>query len=518
MLQKQFMIFFILTSLAAAIAIFLALSAWRRRPVRGTRTFMLLMLAMALWTASVGCGMLAGTPQTNFFWIILRMTAVIAVPVLWLAFALEFVNKQEWLRPLVVIAISFIPFISLILLITNNSHGLFVESIEYSRAGPFMVDAVWNLGSWFWVHLLYSYILILVGDFYIIREAIQLSRTYRWQGISLIAGTLLPLIVNVAYVFHLIPELLINYDSLGFIIAGIAFSFGMFRWQLFDLLPIARRELFESMLEGVLVIDDLQRVVDINPAACRILGVDHDASIGMQISSIFDVLQIQTDFLVDPNIDELEVNLLQADKQEVYDLRISPLVHNNKTMGRIITLRDITRRKELEQALQTLSITDPLTLLYNRRYFEQLGLHEWARADRYGHTFSLLMFDVDDFKDVNDTYGHQIGDQVLIQITRTCAEALREVDVFCRYGGEEFVVLMPETGSQEAARVAERLRRRVTEIQYLMELPLGLTISVGATTFSSQRHIEFADLVSEADTAMYQSKAQGKNRITCITE
>ncbi len=171
--------------------------------------------------------------------------------------------------------------------------------------------------------------------------------------------------------------------------------------------------------------------------------------------------------------------------------------------------------QERAKAFQLMSITDPLTGLLNRRYLEERLSEELNRSKRYEYPMSFLMIDIDDFKAYNDINGHQAGDQAL-QITAHCLKAaLRSADVACRYGGEEFGILLPQTPLNEAGVIAERMRQRVAETAYPhgRTQPLGrVTISIGVSTFG--KHVDTADrVIAAADRALYNAKSRGKNQI-----
>ncbi|MGH9969900.1 MAG: diguanylate cyclase [Pyrinomonadaceae bacterium] len=171
--------------------------------------------------------------------------------------------------------------------------------------------------------------------------------------------------------------------------------------------------------------------------------------------------------------------------------------------------------QERAQEYQLMSITDPLTGLLNRRYLEERLNEEVNRSKRYDYPMSFLMIDIDDFKSYNDLSGHQAGDQAL-QITAHCLKAaLRSADVACRYGGEEFGILLPQTPLNEAGVIAERMRQRVagTDYPHGKSQPLGrVTISLGISTFC--RNIDTADrVIAAADRALYSAKSLGKNRL-----
>jgi diguanylate cyclase (GGDEF)-like protein len=176
--------------------------------------------------------------------------------------------------------------------------------------------------------------------------------------------------------------------------------------------------------------------------------------------------------------------------------------------------------QERAKEFQLMSITDPLTGLLNRRYLQERLNEEVNRSKRYDHPMSFLMIDIDDFKNYNDLNGHQAGDQAL-QITAHCLKmALRAADVACRYGGEEFGILLPQTPLNEASVIAERMRQRVAETDYPhgQSQPVGgVTISIGISTFSN--HLDTPDrIIAAADRALYNAKRKGKNRIEFYKE
>jgi diguanylate cyclase (GGDEF)-like protein len=176
--------------------------------------------------------------------------------------------------------------------------------------------------------------------------------------------------------------------------------------------------------------------------------------------------------------------------------------------------------QERATEFQLMSITDPLTALPNRRYLEERLMEELNRSKRYDYPMSFLMIDIDDFKAYNDTNGHQAGDLAL-QITAHCLKgALRSADVASRYGGEEFCILLPQTGIVEAGAIADRIRQRVstTHFPHGKSQPLGrVTVSIGVSTFSPIVNTS-ENIIAAADRALYQAKNMGKDRIVFYGE
>jgi len=175
--------------------------------------------------------------------------------------------------------------------------------------------------------------------------------------------------------------------------------------------------------------------------------------------------------------------------------------------------REVEARTE---EIKRLSNTDPLTGLSSRRYLEeQMGV-EFKRAVRYNHSLSMLMVDLDHFKKINDTLGHLAGDKVLSEVGRRLGKAVRETDFIGRYGGEEFVVILPETHASDAAQIAEKMRELIAERPVFFEgRPINITVSIGVAELSNNM-TNYEEVFQDADKALYISKENGRNRITCF--
>ena len=182
--------------------------------------------------------------------------------------------------------------------------------------------------------------------------------------------------------------------------------------------------------------------------------------------------------------------------------------------GLLGVTRDITARKKAEHELEQLAQTDFLTGLANRRHFLMLAEQELSRTVRYGGPMSVLMMDLDRFKDINDTYGHKTGDIVLQRFAELSRQALRDIDVVGRFGGEEFAVVLPQTDGGRAQEAAERLRKTTAETAVPLEhgLPLHFTVSIGVATLAGTG-TNIDTLLSQADEALYQAKNGGRNKV-----
>ena len=186
-------------------------------------------------------------------------------------------------------------------------------------------------------------------------------------------------------------------------------------------------------------------------------------------------------------------------------------------LKRVLNERRLNQeRVQMLEKLKTLSITDGLTQLFNSRHFYSQLKGEIERFNRYGQKLSLLLLDIDKFKDFNDTHGHLEGDKILVRLGRIIKSCLRKMDTAYRYGGEEFTIILPGTHGEEARTVAERLRAAVAaeDFSNVKATDLTITISIGVTQYRQKE--EIASFVQRADQAMYQSKQTGRNKVSCI--
>jgi diguanylate cyclase (GGDEF)-like protein len=163
--------------------------------------------------------------------------------------------------------------------------------------------------------------------------------------------------------------------------------------------------------------------------------------------------------------------------------------------------------------VQHLAITDSLTDIFNRRYFFDSAQREFTRSLRYGHKLSIMMLDLDNFKNINDLYGHLVGDNALIEFSRLILNNIRETDILCRYGGDEFSILLPETTTEEAMDISDRLRILIRESQISANGNIfNSTISVGIST-TNESVTDFSQLMLCADKALYEAKKGGRDQV-----
>ena len=301
------------------------------------------------------------------------------------------------------------------------------------------------------------------------------------------------------------------------------------------------RELLQADRASLWVFDEGANEIVLRAAAGLPSEVEADTRTGLAEGISGRVLETGQPLVVE-NIDESELAPASAERNyrtksfisypvTIGDRKIGLLNVTDKSSGGTFNEVDLSlleiigpqiavaleRAEWQERAtqFQLMSITDPLTGLLNRRYLEERLTEELNRSTRYSYSMSCLMIDIDDFKNYNDRNGHQAGDVALKITAHSLKAALRSADIACRYGGEEFCILLPQTSVTEAGVIAERMRQKVTETDYPYgkSQPMGtVSISIGISTFA--RHIDTAEsVIAAADRALYNAKRQGKNRI-----
>jgi len=299
-----------------------------------------------------------------------------------------------------------------------------------------------------------------------------------------------------------------------------AFSYLLKPYQMEELLlnirhGVERQQAHEEILRlasfprlhpsPVIEVDSAGKVIYTNPAAVRLFpelketGFSHPLFSGLKTQ----FAELRTNKQQEEIVREVEVGTA------VYELHIAYV--QEVDLIRIYAL-DITRRKQDEMAIHILATTDSLTGIANRREFTAILTCEVARAKRYNTPLSLVMYDIDYFKRVNDSFGHDIGDYVLQTLTHLVKQNIRSADVVARWGGEEFMLLMPQANLQGASTAANKLRQEIADYQF--DKVNHLTVSFGATAYDPADDLN--SLLKRADDALYQAKQNGRNRVEAL--
>ncbi len=289
-------------------------------------------------------------------------------------------------------------------------------------------------------------------------------------------------------------------------------------------------KVFESSIVAIGVTDLQGNYIMVNPAWCEFLGYTAEEALKLNVRDVTVKAQRNQSDISLKKLITGEVPSIRKTRQykrkngRIFwaDLHVSPLIdHENKIVGVIGMLVNIDRQvkaehkqKELNAKLNVLARHDALTGLYNRRAIEEILEREHRRAKRYSRGLAVAIADLDDFKKINDKYGHNCGDMVLKHLAKTFLHWIRDTDSVGRWGGEEFLFVFSETSCEGAQIVAERIRSSLNSQEFICgENSLKLSITIGISYRIQQVSIE--DMIHEADNALYYGKSSGKNQVVC---
>lgn len=515
--------------LTALVSLAVAYAAWQRRTAApASQPFIRMMLAIAGYATAAAAEAATTTLTGKIFWSTLEYVGSGSVITFFLIFAAHFTRQKQWLTRRKLAQLWVLPIFNVGLVAANDWHHLVWTRFVFQSDGSHQL--IYHHGpGFFWV-MVCVYLYTLGGVFLLAKAALRPGVLYRRQSMLALIGAMIPLIGGSAYMLNLTPPGL-NITPMSFMLAGLVYSANLFRFRMFDVVPVARDLLIESMSDGVLVLDKQNRIVDINPAAQEMLETTV-ACIGKSLVESVSQWQEIMHECCDRCQGRLTITQRGCSPRYV-ELRMTPLRDRAQNFtGQLIVLRDVTEQHHAEtkvqqahdrlqtqlheiEVLQTQlreqAIRDALTGLFNRRYFEETFPRELARADREDYPLAVVLLDIDYFKNVNDTYGHQGGDRVLQAFGELLRRHSRASDVACRYGGEEFVLVMPKMSLAAAARRTEQICHAWQALPVLYrDQEIYATVSAGIGVFPQDGQTRDT-LLQEADQALYTAKADGRN-------
>jgi diguanylate cyclase (GGDEF)-like protein len=500
------------------------LSAYSFRSFRtsGSRPYAFLMACVSIY--SLGYAM--ELYNTTLPWILIaskiQYFGISFIPILWFTVAASYAGYWKKIPRTLTVLLFVIPVTTLFFRLTNDWHHLVYKAVALNESGPFPVLSI-TRGIWYYVNTTFAYCCLLAGNFSFLIMAIRMVGPYRKQAVTLGAISLVPWIGDMIYQRGLSPYGL-DVAPFAFALVGPMLAWGLFHLRIFDFVPIARDVIFDFMHDPVIVFDNADRLVDYNRAAVAMLGSLDRRSIGIHAEQVFEGYPALLESLDAGFSDNRDIHLEYRGSEYVYELSTMPIVANvQRPMGRIVMLHDVTEQRGLVRRLHDMATRDGLTGAFTHRYFMDLAQREMDRAGRHGRPLTFMLADIDLFKQVNDKYGHLAGDEVLRKVAAIIRKNLRSSDVFGRYGGEEFGLVLPETLPEDGKALADRIRGDLAELS----IPFGeqdITVTVTVSFGVSGCHFEdgasesLVSLFQRADKMLYKAKRGGRNRVVLAEE
>ena len=505
---ENFLTHILVVIMAGTISLFLSLYIRvKAKDAPGVKPYILVTLLSSIFTFAYAFELASTSLKEMKFWLGVEYLAMPFIPVYVLFMCLEYVGRKikTWNY-----ALFIIPITTIFMMQTNDLHHLYYKSMNINNEGPFpLLKLEW--GPWFYIHAVFLFVCLTLSVFVLLREYRKSLFLFRMQILLMVAGFITPIIANYFYLNDWSKGI-----DLGPISLSIAFIFhgvALISLQMFNVAPIARESVFESLKEGVIVLNQNKVIVDYNKAALFLIPQLSNHHIGKSIADVID-----DPILKGKLYEELEFDYTSLLEDRAIHFRINFTEVKNKNgvqVGKIITFMNVTEKVQMEAKLKQLASLDGLTQVLNRTFFMKKSEMLFDDLMLDGGNISIVMFDIDYFKRVNDTYGHEAGDIVLTRVTSIVKEKLCSVDYMGRYGGEEFIICMPETTLMEATNRANIIRQAVAEsLTTFNKVEIQVTSSFGvshALLEVGEESYSIQQLIREADQALYAAKHKGRN-------
>ena len=511
-------VYVVLYAVVAVLASVMVVVALTHRAARGAGSLGMLMLGVAMWSFCYTVMWYVPTVGQQAFWEKCVGLGNWMVPVGFLALAFDIAGMERWRTPGRIALISIVAFAVDNLEWWNPGH-------LYDRAFVGTMIGTYNHfapipGPLYWVFVAFAYGLILVAFVIIFRVFLRSAGAERTQAAILIAGGLVPFAASAITQFGLLP-LDIDPAPLAFLATGALWIGAILRGTLLDVLPLARDVLVEQMVDGVIVVDETDHVVDANPSALRMLRSRLSEVLGESAETVL----VRVDgaaTLLDGGGPKWAVLPIGSNGDSRYvETLVTPLVVSaGRPSARLVTLHDVTEERRANQRLAAAqdelkfnATHDALTGLPNRFLLDDRLEHAVAHAKRENVALAVFFIDLDNFKAVNDTLGHAQGDALLVQVAHRIVPTLRDSDTVGRFGGDEFTVII--TDVKDASHVgvtAQRLLEAIAAPYRVGTEDLHVTASVGVALFPTDG-TDATTLIQHADLAMYGAKGLGRNRV-----
>ncbi|MDQ7048380.1 MAG: diguanylate cyclase [Enterobacterales bacterium] len=500
---------------AASICMILALLVWPQRKIPAAKAFYWFLTSIFIWSISQTFTYLSASLKWKLIFAKIQYIGIVFVPVSYLVYGAVMLDYTRLIGLKFILTLSVIPLITLCLTMTNEYHHLIWQSFSISKQNPLFTSIVH--GQWFSIHTIYSYTLILMTALIAVLSYFKDPKSHV-SFKSIIFAPMVVTIPNVIYLQKWIDIDGVDLTPLGFSFALLIISWALLKENVLQLIPIARDVLFQKMKDPIVVIGEDYRIVDFNSSAAKLFKVNINDVRGTFFTETISDNKMLT------RIIESEYSEVMIKDHYLQTLRTLVTIEKTGKIGYLIVFRDITELKEIQNSLQAtrmaleqsnkalklLANTDPLTGLPNRRHLFEKFSAEVERSDRYHSKFCLLIMDLDDFKKINDQYGHPTGDEVLKRVSTVIKQTVREADHCGRIGGEEFAIILTESDKKAAKGFAERIRKAIEVCHSKDEI--AVTVSIGLTQRLEKDDLE--SIYDRADKALYQSKDNGRNQYT----
>lgn len=475
-----------------------------------TRAFSALGLCISVYLFGYLLELSSVTREQMVFWNMVQYFGIALIPAFWLRSSLLYIGSRRTFSAPANVAIFVIPVLTLIFRLTNDYHHWFYQSLELRQLAGYAVLQL-TKGPWYFVQIGYMLISVTFTNLLFFQRYLRNRNSDRSRYLVLFAASTVP---HLGTAMNLWNRLWTGFDY-GALLLPVALSLVVLATVRFDFLEVrslARENVFENSPDAMLLLDNGSRLVDYNHAALRLfpfLGASQQLEVAAAAIPEIGMELVE----IAPRTVQLQVE----EGSRWVEVSSSPMLNSHGTqVGLLKSIRDITEQRLLEGQLLEAATVDQLSGLYNRRHFMELAQQALAAAQAEGLGMAAVMIDIDDFKLVNDQYGHASGDAVIRATGSLMQSIFRSGDILGRYGGEEFAVVLPATNAEDVRLLVERLRETVASLTISCQPgDVQFTVSSGITA-SAPAADDLDQMLHLADQAMYAAKAEGKNRTVVV--
>lgn len=471
----------------------------------GAPYFLATLILVEIWVAAQGLEIAALDLPTKIIWANIQYISITLTPVTYFYLALEFTRydrpKSRWLPILLLV----FPIALNILLWTDGLHSLIRQNVYLSYEGSFPMISK-TFGPLFWAFAAYNFTFNVITLILLANTFREKAPLYREQAIFLFIALLLPVISTAVHVSGLNP-FIVDTTPVVFGLSAIIISWGAYRYRLFAVIPIARSIIIQNMSIGMIVLDNKGRLLDFNPAAKEMLSIKTNKYTGVPIETVLHEFPDLVSIYKEGNEAVCETLFESNGSCNHFEVSFTKLTDRYyKPIGWLLQIYNITERKAAESVIRHAAFHDALTGLPNRNYFKVLFAQELDLAKKREENLTIAYLDLDDFKAVNDKFGHDVGDSLLCEIAQRLKGALRESDIISRIGGDEYTIILPGVAAAEKIEYIRQKIMSVFENTYdLQDLCLQIKASIGFSVFP--RDGDSPELLLKmADQAMYLAK------------
>ncbi|MDD3659776.1 MAG: diguanylate cyclase [Lachnospiraceae bacterium] len=442
------------------------------------------------------------------FWNQIQYLGIPFFPTLWLVVSMLYTGRKNNLKGYKGILLFVIPMMTFIMRLTNNLHHLYYRKIELQYVDNMSVMYL-TKGPWYFVQMAYVLFTLILCTWFYFKRYKKSTGDERMQFRILLIASILPYLALVLVSTNL-GGIGIDYTAVILPPCILMINLALTKYNFLEIKLLARERVFEDSASGLILLNRFYRIVDFNNAS---LGYFKWLNSSLEEAYLDQILKNNQELLDSIKNLEVRVFMLFADGEERYlETSVRKIANRGDLVGFLVTFDDVTERERLKKKLLEMASVDELSGLSNRRKFRESATEIFDRAIRYGESISVLMMDIDYFKKVNDTYGHQTGDEVIKEFARIMLDLFRGTDIAGRMGGEEFAVVMLNTDAKSAFNKAENFRKMIEgNVMYCGSVPFQITVSIGVATFD-QTTQNLDMLVSQADHALYEAKRTGRNK------